>query len=192
MSGIERVLIVSSSESGQQFIAELLSPKDYSPVITAACGAEARRLLADSDYDMVIINAPLTDEYGHEFACLAARQSMAGVMMLVKNERVDDVETRVEADGVFVIPKPISRPFFFQSLKLVRVSRRYMMGLQKENRKLQTAIDDIRLINRAKCALIQCLLMTEPQAHRYLEKQAMDLRLSKREVAESILKTYEL
>ncbi|MPN40452.1 hypothetical protein SDC9_187989 [bioreactor metagenome] len=67
-----------------------------------------------------------------------------------------------------------------------------MMGLQKENRKLQTTIEEIRLIDRAKCALIQCLLMTEPQAHRYLEKQAMDLRLTKREVAENILKTYEL
>ena len=192
MSGLEKVLIVSSSEEGRRFIAELLPPQEQSSASVAASGSEARRLLADFDYDTVIINAPLTDEYGHELACLAARQSLAGVLMLVKNERVDDVAARVEDDGVFVIPKPVSRPFFFQSLKLLRASRRHMLGLHKENRRLQTTIEDIKLIDRAKCALIQCLLMTEPQAHRYIEKQAMDLRIPKREVAENILKTYEL
>lgn len=189
---MEKALIVSSSEEGRRFIAELLPPQEQSAAAVAASGSEARRLLADFDYDTVIINAPLTDEYGHELACLAARQSMAGVLMLVKNERADDVAARVEDDGVFVIPKPVSRPFFFQSLKLLRASRRHMLGLHKENRRLQTTIEEIKLIDRAKCALIQCLLMTEPQAHRYIEKQAMDLRIPKREVAENILKTYEL
>ena len=52
-------------------------------------------------------------------------------------------------------------------------------------------IDEIRLVNRAKWLLIECLSMTEADAHRYIEKQAMDLRLSKREVAENIIKTYK-
>ena len=187
---MERVLIVSSSQEGRRFIAELLPPG--AQTAAAASGAEARRQLADFDYDTVVINAPLTDEYGHELARLAARQSMAGVLMLVKNERVDDVAARVEEDGVFVLPKPVSRPLFFQSLKLLDAARRHMLALQKENRRLQAAIEESKLIGRAKCALIQCALMTEPQAHRHIEKQAMDLRLTKREVAESILKTYEL
>ncbi len=188
---MERVLIVSSSQEGRRFIAELLPPGAQTAVVTTS-GAEARRQLADLDYDTVIINAPLTDEYGHELARLAARQSMAGVLILVKNERVDDVAARVEEDGVFVLPKPVSRPLFFQSLKLLDAARRHMLALQKENRRLQAAIEESKLIGRAKCALIQCALMTEPQAHRHIEKQAMDLRLTKREVAESVLKTYEL
>lgn len=192
MSGLEKVLIVSSSEEGRRFIEELLPPQAQSAATIAASGSEARRLLADFDYDTVIINAPLTDEYGHELACLAARQLMAGVLMLVKNERADDVAARVEDDGVFVIPKPVSRPFFFQSLKLLHTARRHMLVLQKENRSLQSAMEELKLIDRAKCALIQCQLMTEPQAHRYIEKQAMDLRQTKREVAESILKAYVL
>ena len=47
------------------------------------------------------------------------------------------------------------------------------------------------MVDRAKCALIQYLGFTEPQAHRYIEKQAMDLRQTRREVAESILKSDE-
>lgn len=64
-------------------------------------------------------------------------------------------------------------------------------NLKNQNQKLQNKIDEIRLINRAKCVLIQCLSMTEQQAHRYIEKQSMDLRQSRSTTAESILKTYE-
>ena len=66
-----------------------------------------------------------------------------------------------------------------------------MLGLRDENIQLQQKIEEIRLVDRAKCALIQYLNLTEAQAHRYIEKQAMDLRLSRRQVAEAILKTYE-
>ena len=51
--------------------------------------------------------------------------------------------------------------------------------------------EEIRLVDRAKCVLIQVLSMTEPQAHRYLEKEAMDRRVTRREVAEQVLRTYE-
>ena len=63
--------------------------------------------------------------------------------------------------------------------------------LKFQNQKLQDKLEEIRLINRAKCVLIQYLNMTEQQAHRYIEKQSMDLRQSRVVTAESILKTYE-
>lgn len=63
-------------------------------------------------------------------------------------------------------------------------------GLQKNPTGKKSA-DEIRLIERAKEVLIEYLKMTEAQAHRYIEKQAMDMRITRREVAESIIKTYE-
>ena len=50
----------------------------------------------------------------------------------------------------------------------------------------------MKIINRAKFTLMQCLTMSEEQAHRYLEKQAMDMRISKLDVARRVLSTYEL
>ena len=52
-------------------------------------------------------------------------------------------------------------------------------------------IDDIRLVDRAKCALIQYRLLTEPEAHKYIEREAMDSRRTRREVAQAILRMYE-
>ena len=49
---------------------------------------------------------------------------------------------------------------------------------------------EIRIVNRAKWLLVSELKMTEPDAHRYIEKQAMDRCVSKRQIAEEIIKTY--
>ena len=64
-------------------------------------------------------------------------------------------------------------------------------SLQRQNTKLKTQVETMKLVNRAKILLMQNLRMTESQAHHYLEKQAMNLRKSKYDVALRVLKTYE-
>lgn len=63
--------------------------------------------------------------------------------------------------------------------------------MRRENSQLKQKIEDIRIVDRAKCILISYLNMSEQEAHRYIEKQAMDLRTTRRAVAESLLRTYE-
>lgn len=188
---VEQVLVVSSSEKGRTFLTQLLKSAAIAQTVTAQSGSEARRMLAQSDFALVVVNAPLSDEYGHELCTQIADTSPAGILLLAKSEIADDISARLEPYGVFVLAKPLSKTLFFQALRLAQASRRRMLGLQRENVKLQAKIEEIRLCDRAKCALIQYLSMTEAQAHRYIEKQAMDLRLSRREIAENILKTYE-
>lgn len=188
---MDNVLVVSSSDKGKDFLAEFLVAQDFTKITTVKSGGEARRLLNQNEFELVVINAPLKDESGEELSLMVTDISMAGVILIVKSEIADDVSAKVEDYGVFVLPKPLSRIMFFQALKLMGASRRRILGLQHENVQLQQKIEDIRLVDRAKCALIQYLNLTEPQAHRYIEKQAMDRRISKKEVAEGILNTYE-
>lgn len=189
---MERVLIAAASEKSATSLTDFLN-SDRIPehIVTVFSGSEARRCLLENDFDLVIINTPLPDEFGHELALMTVRQSTAGVLMLAKAEIADSVSARVEEEGVFVVPKPINRTLFFQALRLVNASRKRICGLRKENVKLQQKIEDIRLVDRAKCILIEVLGMTESQAHSYIEKQAMDMRITKREIAQGILKTYE-
>lgn len=174
-----------------ELLAQLLHAARHMRHTPAKSGAEARRLLLEGSFDLIVINAPLPDEFGHELACWAAQTSTAGVLLLVRSESADDLSARVEDEGVFVVPKPVNRPFFYQALKLVSASRRRMLNLEQQNMKLQQKIEEIRLVDRAKCTLIEVLKLSEAQAHRYIEKQAMDMRITRREVAENILKTYE-
>lgn len=66
-----------------------------------------------------------------------------------------------------------------------------MLTVNEENEKLRHIVEDMKIINRAKLLLITCLNMTEQEAHRYLEKQAMDMRMSKMQIAMQVIKTYE-
>lgn len=188
---MESVLIVSSTDKGKDFLSEFLRAHEFSEITTVKNGGEARRLLNQKDFELVVINAPLSDESGEELSLMVTDISMAGVLLIVKSEIADDVSAKVENYGVFVLSKPLNRSMFYQALQLMAAARRRILGLQHENVQLQKKIEAIRLVDRAKCALIQYLNLTEPQAHRYIEKQAMDRRISKREVAEGILNTYE-
>lgn len=188
---MESALVVSSGEKGRSMVGELLGQRAFQNISAAGSGSEARRILLESDFDLVVINTPLSDEFGVELAQMAAMDTTSGVMMLVRTQLSDEIAAQVEDYGVFVVPKPVSRQFFYQSLKLVRASRARLLGLRAENVKLQQKIEEIRLVDRAKCALIQYLNMDEAQAHHYIEKQAMDRRITRRKVAQAILNTYE-
>ena len=79
----------------------------------------------------------------------------------------------------------------WNALRLASATSKKIKAIREENLKLMQKIEDIRIVDRAKCILISNLSMTEAEAHRYIEKQAMDMRLPKRKVAEEILKIYE-
>lgn len=185
-------LIVSTSEKGKSFFTDLIKTVGISDIVTVSNGSEARRIINRTQFDLVVINAPLSDEFGHELSILIGKSYNSGVLLVVKNDIADAISSKVENYGVFVIEKPLNRQFVYKSIKYICVARQKYLGLQNENERLKMKISEIRLIDRAKCILIQYLNMSEPQAHRHIEKQAMDLRVTKKEIAENILKTYEM
>ncbi len=188
---MERALIVSGSEKGLETIAQFLHSYGYTKIISTPSGSEARRLVSTNEYALIVINTPLTDEFGHELSTMVAENSSAGIILICKADIADDVADKVEDYGVCVVAKPLNRSILHQSIRLVAATRSRMLGLQRENSKLMVKIDEMRLINRAKCTLMQYLKFTEPEAHRYIEKQAMDTRATRKEVALKILSMYE-
>ena len=185
------VLLVSSSEKGRDGLAALLREASITQIHMAGSGSQARRFLIQGQASVVVINTPLSDEFGESFALFATEQTSASVIMLVKNEQADEVAHQVENEGILVVEKPMSKALFFQAVKLSLAAQRRTMGLKSENDRLQKKIMEIRLVDRAKCLLIENKGMTETEAHRYVEKQAMDLRITRREVAERILEQAE-
>ena len=189
---MEKILIVSGNEKASAAIVKLI--KDIFPQCSVSLinsGLEARRIAAENDYDAVIINCPLPDEYGFEVAELVSDSSMASCVMIVKSDNADAISERMEELGVMVIPKPLSRSTFYHSMRFISASRKRLLGLRTENLKLHKKLEEIRIVNRAKFALIQYLSFTEQQAHRYIEKQAMDTRCTKVDVALKIIKMYD-
>ena len=185
------VLLVNSSEHfGEQFYA-MLPESIYRPVSNAGSINEAQRMLSDRAYDMIIVNTPLPDDFGVRFAIDLSVNSHSVVMLLVRADIYDAVYGKVCDSGVFVLRKPTSASSVNQSLDWLRTTRARLRRIEKKSASLQDKMEEIKLVNRAKWALITNLNMTETDAHRYIEKQAMDRCVSRRIIAESILNTYK-
>jgi Response regulator with putative antiterminator output domain len=188
---MESALIVSCIEKNTAFFTEMLNAASCNQIVALQSCGEARRRLLVRDFDLAIINAPLYDESGENLARHIASKGICQAILVVKNEYFDAVASSCEDAGVLVIATPVSKGVFWSTLTLARATQRRLTRMQMENNQLKQKIEDIRIVDRAKCILISCLNMSEQEAHRYIEKQAMDTRHPKRAIAERILKTYE-
>ena len=185
------VLIVTASDGFTEKIMPLLPVTDYWPVTTAHSNSEARRKILETAFDIVLINAPLPDDFGMRLAIDICTGSGAGVLLMVRSDQFDDVYARVVGYGVLTLSRPTSVQMVAQNLRILCATRERMRRMEEKQTAVEEKIEEIRLVNRAKWLLIECLGMTEPEAHRYIEKQSMDRRISKQEVAETVIKTYQ-
>ena len=185
-----RVLVADSGDKIYDYISQSLPRSDYDTILRAGDAGEARRMLLNTPVDIVIINTPLKDDFGTELA-LDLADGSAGVLLLVKNELYDQVCYKVEDSGVLTLGKPTSRQGFYSAVKLLTAMTARLSKLEKANHTLQEKMADIRVVNRAKWLLIEHHHMKEQDAHYFIEKQAMDTRLSRREVAENIIRSYD-
>ena len=185
------VLVVSASEKFNSAMRTLLPMTDYWPLDFAGSVSEARRRLLEAEYDLVLINAPLPDDFGIRLATGLCSDTGLGVLLFVQAAMYEDVCSKGTEYGVLTVSKPAPVPVVRQSLSVLCATRERLRRMEERQASVEEKIEEIRLVNRAKWLLIERLGMTEAEAHRYMEKQAMDQRVSKRELAENIIKTYE-
>ena len=185
------VLLASASEKFNTVTASLLPGSEFWPVTIAKTAGEAQRLLLERSFDLVLVNAPLPDEFGTRLAMDACRKTQAGVLLLVRRELHEEIYYKVMEDGVITLPKPVSEPVMSQMLRTLCSVRERLRRAEERQVTVEKKIEELRLVNRAKWLLIERLHMTEEDAHGYIRRQAMDKRVTQREAAEDILRTYQ-
>ncbi len=184
------VLIISSSDKFSLAIKGLLPDFRYKPVRIETSINAARRAILERDYDFIIVSSPLPDEDGIDFSIDVCCGKSSITLLFVKKEFYDAAYSKVSAHGVFTLPKPVSSNTVNQALDWMSSTRERLRKLEKKTVSLEDKMAEIRIVNRAKWILIDQLKMTESDAHRYIEKLSMDRCISKKCVAENIIKTY--
>lgn len=193
MAAIEesnRVLLVSSSDRFNDALAQLMPKSIYSQVTVARSISAAKRLLIEQDFDLVLVNGPLPDDLGMRFARDAAADTSAAVVLIVSGEISEEISDRMAVQGVAVLPKPVSTREVEQALQFARAMHQRLAHAEQKQVSVEEKIAEIRLVNKAKWLLIDKLGMAEPDAHRLIEKRAMDTRTPKREVAQEIIDSF--
>lgn len=184
------VLIVSSANNFNSAIKELLPESKYSPVNIVLDIYTAKRELSHRPYDFILINSPLPDDFGTSFAIDTGSSRETVVLQLIRSDVHDEIYDEVTQHGVLTLAKPTSKAMLIQAFRWMASTRERLRKSAKKSLSIEEKMAEIRVVNRAKWILITELKMSEPDAHRYIEKQSMDQCISKRQIAEEIIKTY--
>lgn len=187
---IYNVLLVSASGSFNSAVTELFPSSRFQPVCITACVNEARHCLSGRAFDFVIINSPLPDESGIQFALDCSLHTSTVVLLLVRKDSYQSVHDRVAEHGIFTLPKPTSRTFLSQVRDWMMSTKEHLRIMNQKSASIEGRLEELRIMNRAKCLLIGELHMTEPEAHHYIEKDAMDHCIPIKEAAETVIRLY--
>ena len=185
------VLIVSTSEKLNTALQDLLPGASWSTVCLVSDLGAAARKWAERHFDMVIINSPLPDGTGARFAMNLCTSGNAVVLLMLKAEIYDELYEELVGHGVFSLKKPTPLPVLSAALGFMSAARERLRGSEEKALSIEEKMKEIRLVNRAKWLLIEREALSEPQAHRSIEKSAMDRCVPKRQVAEEIIEKYK-
>ncbi|MCH5201984.1 MAG: ANTAR domain-containing protein [Oscillospiraceae bacterium] len=188
---MKNAIVVSKNLSNIKALLALLADEGFEDVVTAQTSEEATEYISANQIELIVINTPLQNETGLELAIHCACTTTASIMVIVQENKSDEVVQMMTSNGILIISKPINKHLFHHYLLFSECFKKRMKSVVSENNKLKNQVETIKLVNRAKLVLMQNLRMSESQAHHYIEKQAMNLRKSKHEIALRVLKTYE-
>lgn len=185
-----KVLAVSSTEKSLAMLRSLISDAGALPSLASSATAAKRRIL-DEDWDAIIINHPLMDEPGIELAHMAATETDAAVIMLMRSDASSLYAKRLSEDGMMVVEKPIMREALCSALSLVPYLQAMKAANRKRIREMEKRIEELRIVGKAKCELARRGGMDEDTAHKLIEHRAMDMRVTLKDAALSILREME-
>ncbi len=187
---IYSVLVVSATSNFNSAITKMLSCSNYQLLNLASSVSEAKRCLAEKSYDFVIVNSPLCDESGVRFAIDCCHSQSTVVLLLSAMDTYAQVNAKVTEHGVYTLPKPTTKPIMLQALNWMESTRERLRKMEEKSSSIEERMEEIRIINRAKCLLISQLKMTEEEAHHYIGKNAMNNCITKKDAAKNIIKLY--
>jgi len=178
------VLVVTKDSKLSSLISSMLMAPLFEAQIVSDFN-EARRLVSERVFNIII--SDYTDGEGVDFA-RDISETISTILLLTPQTLYEEISYRVEGYGIISVPMPFDQFTFYNTIKTAIAVQYKVQILQSQTTKLKVKMEEIRLINRAKLLLIQNLKMTEQEAHRYIEKEAMDRGMKKNTIAEDIIK----
>ncbi len=184
------VLFITSSQSLQPHVASLFPSNMFYPVKMVSSVLEAKRSELFREFDIIVVNSPLPDENGLNYALDMSKKPHSSILFLSPSAIYSDVLSLVRGSGIFVLKKPFSLSSLENAVMWLTASSDRIRKLEKEKVRVEEKMEEIKIINRAKWILINDLEMNEEEAQRFITKEAMDKCISKKEEATIIINTY--
>ena len=180
------VLIVSSSEQFNITVKKVLPDRRFDVIEIRKSASSARRELLVREYDLVVVNAPLTDGMGNEFVMDVVEKHSSGVILAVPTEVYASVNDHLIEYGVMTLPKPLKLAELERMIRLSIALNDRLRKVHVKLRMLNEKMEELKIVSRAKIVLVE-RGMSEAEAHDYIIREAMNKGLTKKQVAEDIV-----
>ena len=172
------ILITSQNEIFNTQLSKMFPPEVINILDFANNCALARRMILERSYEILIVNTPLGDENGISLAIDAAEINKMGVMLFTSPEKYNEYYDKTHEYGILTLPNTSDGETFVQTLRLLCATRQRVQSLEKKNLSFSERMAEVRLISEAKLLLIQKKNFTEDEAHKYIERYAMNNRIT--------------
>jgi len=183
-----RTVVIAEDETLIRMdLAEMLAEEGYDVVGQAGDGAKAIELAEALKPDLVILDVKMPVLDGIAAAEAIAGKRIAPVVMLTAFSQRDLVERARDAGAMSYLVKPFTQAELVPAIEMAVSRFAEIAQLEEEVTDLKERLETRKAIDRAKGILQQQLSLTEPEAFRWIQKTAMDLRMSMRQVADGVV-----
>ena len=168
-------------------LVELLTEEGYEVIGEAGDGEEAVQLARDLEPDLVIMDVKMPKMDGITAAEIIAEERIAPIVMLTAFSQRDLVERARDAGAMAYVVKPFGASDVVPAIEIAMGRFQEIAAIEDELANLEDRLESRKIIDQAKGILQQDLGLTEPEAFRWIQKTAMDMRKSMRDVAEGVI-----
>ena len=184
------LLVTASQETAAQF-ARLLPADRFAPEFSVCSPVEADYVLAESSFDVAVIDDTVPYDTAPDITAAASRYGIRHVLLLTAPERFERASVVAQQYGYLALPTPVDPALLRQSLGMMAAASERIRELEERAQNLQDKMEELKAVDRAKLILVQQFKMSETEAHRFIEKNAMDRCVKRRDIAENIIRTYQ-
>ncbi|MFZ2261830.1 MULTISPECIES: ANTAR domain-containing response regulator [Luteococcus] len=182
-----RVLVAEDEALIRMDLVELLGDEGYDVVGQAGDGEAAVELARELKPDLVVMDVKMPKMDGITAAEIIAEERIAPVVMLTAFSQRDLVERAREAGAMAYVVKPFDASDVVPAIEIAMGRFAEIRAVEDEVQDLEERLASRKAVDQAKGMLQEGLGLSEPEAFRWIQKTAMDLRISMREVADKVI-----
>lgn len=182
-----RVIVAEDEALIRLDLVELLEEHGYEIVGQASDGEEAVRLANELEPDLIVMDVKMPKMDGITAADKIAEDRICAVVMLTAFSQRDLIKRAKEAGAMAYVVKPFDASDVIPAIEIAMARFAEIRGVEDEVMDLEERLESRKIVDQAKGILQTSLDLTEPEAFRWIQKTAMDLRKSMREVAQGVI-----